>query len=115
MTATAMKPAKHYARLICDHLKQLPDQYADDPEDVRAALGLRAEFQLGLNWCVERKIIDLEIATKSAPTAVKDAIDELDITQDAPCWTSLRMPRPSMNQVQPRFNAKPDSQSRLAM
>jgi hypothetical protein len=85
MTTTAMKPAKHYARLICDHLKQLPDQYADDPEDVRSALGLsEAEFQLGLNWCVERKIIDLEIASKSAPAAMKDAIDELDITQDAP-------------------------------
>jgi hypothetical protein len=79
MTSSAtLKPAKHYARLICDHLKQLSNQYAEDPDAVRLALGLsQAEFQLGLNWCVERKIIEVE-------TPAKAATDELDMTQDSP-------------------------------
>ncbi len=85
MTNAAMKPAKHYARLICDHLKQLSNHHADDPEAVRVSLGLsQAEFQLGLNWCVERKIIELEMPAKPAPSVMMDAIDELDSTQDAP-------------------------------
>jgi hypothetical protein len=77
------KPAKYYARLICDHLKQLSNQFADDPETVRIALGLtESEFQLGLDWCVERKIIDLEPPSAAAPLSGTQPLPALDDTQD---------------------------------
>lgn len=60
---SATKPAKHYARMIVDYLKEMPDGYADEPQDVQDALGLTdAEFKLGLDWCIERKIIALDKA-----------------------------------------------------
>jgi hypothetical protein len=84
-STTTLKPAKQYARMICDHLKQLSNQYAEDPDTVRIALGLtEAEFQLGLNWCVERKIIELEVPAKPTPAFILDDNDPLDSTQDAP-------------------------------
>jgi len=61
MTSQPLQPAKHYAKLICHYMKTLPDRYADDPQDVQDALALsNAEFKLGLEWCVARKLITLE-------------------------------------------------------
>lgn len=60
---SATKSAKQYARMIVDYLKELPDGYTDDPQDVQDAIGLTdEEFKLGLDWCVERKIIALDAA-----------------------------------------------------
>ena len=57
---TSHKPA-YYARLICNHLKSLPDFYADDPATVREAVGLSdVAFKMGVDWCVKRGIIVLE-------------------------------------------------------
>lgn len=57
---SASKTAKQYAKMICDYMQKLPDYYADNPQDVQDALGLSdEEFKLGLDWCVERKIITL--------------------------------------------------------
>lgn len=54
------KPA-YYARLICNHLKSLPDFYADDPTQVQDSLGLSDEtFKMGVQWCVKRGIIVME-------------------------------------------------------
>lgn len=60
---TSHKPA-YYARLICNHLKSLPDFYADDPFTVRDAVGLSdVAFKMGVEWCVKRGIIVMEHAT----------------------------------------------------
>ncbi|MBL8161948.1 MAG: hypothetical protein JNJ61_08180 [Anaerolineae bacterium] len=57
---SASKTAKQYAKMICDYMQKMPDYYADDPQEVQDALGLSAdEFKLGLEWCIERKIITL--------------------------------------------------------
>ncbi|MBZ0284688.1 MAG: hypothetical protein K8L97_28380 [Anaerolineae bacterium] len=78
---SATKSAKQYARMIVDYLKELPDGYSDDPQDVQDALGLTdAEFKLGLDWCVERKIILLEAneSTEDITEASKPLQSEWD-------------------------------------
>lgn len=70
MSSQPLQPAKHYAKLICHYMKTLPDKYADDPQDVQDALGLsNAEFKLGLDFCVAKKLITLEKAATPAPIA----------------------------------------------
>ena len=71
MSSQPLQPAKHYAKLICLYMKTLPDKYADDPQDVQDALDLsNAEFKLGLDWCVARKLITLEKTATAAPAPV---------------------------------------------
>lgn len=87
MSSQPLQPAKHYAKLICHYMKTLPDKYADDPQDVQDALGLsNAEFKLGLDWCVARKLISLEKTGHSAPapaaTASPFVIDDDDEDDD---------------------------------
>lgn len=80
MSAEGLKSAKHYARMICKYMKDMPDHYAEDPQDVQDALGLTdEEFKLGLDWCIERRIIVLE--STSAPVAA--SVDTEDETQSA--------------------------------
>ncbi len=56
-----MRKPGHYARQICQYLKRQPGGFVDDPEDVRAALNLsEKEFKLGLDWCLDHKLIVLE-------------------------------------------------------
>ena len=63
---TSHKPA-YYARLICNHLKSMPDFYADDPTTVQDAVGLSdVAFKMGVDWCVKRGIIVLEHGATAA-------------------------------------------------
>jgi hypothetical protein len=74
MSAQTLQPAKHYAKQICMFLKKMPGKYADDPKDVQDALGLSdEEFKLGLDWCIERKIIELNKDDDKEPEASSDA------------------------------------------
>jgi hypothetical protein len=78
MSAQPVQSAKHYARMICKHMKELPDQYADDPQDVQTALGLTdLEFNLGLDLCIQRGVIKME--KQSTPLGEDD-----DETMPAP-------------------------------
>ncbi len=66
---TDQKSPKHFARMIRDHLKALPEGYAEDPKTVQDTLGLSdEEFKMGLDLLIERKIIVME---KAAPEAAK--------------------------------------------
>jgi len=59
-TASTQRPA-YYARLICEHLKSLPNFYAPSLDEVKDALGISdAAFKMGLDWCVARNIISME-------------------------------------------------------
>ena len=92
MSSQPLQPAKHYAKLICHYMKTLPDKYADDPQNVQDALGLsNAEFKLGLDFCVAKKLITLEKtasapaakpAARSSPFAMDDDEDEDDTQGD---------------------------------
>jgi hypothetical protein len=58
---TDHKGPKQFARMIRDYLKNLPEQYADDPKSVQEALALSDDdFKLGLDLLLERKIIVLD-------------------------------------------------------
>lgn len=68
MSAISSQRPSHYARLICEHMKNLPDHYASSIEDVKGALGISdAAFKMGLDWCVERKIIVMDSKPKATP------------------------------------------------
>ena len=65
MSANTQRPA-YYARLICEHMKRLPSFYAGDLEEVKETLGISdAAFKMGLDWCIERKIIVMESKAKT--------------------------------------------------
>lgn len=82
MSSQPLQPAKHYAKLICHYMKTLPDKYADDPQDVQDALGLsNAEFKLGLDFCVAKKLITLE-KTANAPAPAKPAASASPFAMD---------------------------------
>ncbi len=64
---TDQKSPKHFARLIRDHLKALPEGYAEDPKTVQNTLGLSdEEFKMGIDLLIERKIIVMEKAAEAA-------------------------------------------------
>ena len=72
--ATAQRPA-YYARLICEHMKRLPNFYAADLKEVQEQLGISdAAFKMGLDWCIARKIIVLE--GKAHPPAFSTDVEE---------------------------------------
>jgi hypothetical protein len=53
-------PARFYAQMIVSYMRTLPASSAEHMVDVQMALGLSdAEFESGLRWCVERRLIDL--------------------------------------------------------
>lgn len=71
--ATDQKSPKHFARMIRDHLKALPDGYAEDPKTVQESLGLSdEEFKQGIDFLIERKIIVMEKASEAPKEAVSD-------------------------------------------
>jgi len=73
MSAQPMLPAKHYAKLICKYMKDLPGQYADDPQMVRKALSLSdTEFKLGLDLCIARGVIELDADVKLGEETTTD-------------------------------------------
>src|SRR5215207_9871214 len=74
MSSQPLQPAKHYAKLICHYMKTLPDKYADDPQDVQDALGLsNAEFKLGVDFCVAKKLITLDKPLSASPAPAPTA------------------------------------------
>jgi hypothetical protein len=74
MSSQPLQPAKHYAKLICHYMKTLPDKYADDPQDVQDALGLsNAEFKLGVDFCVAKKLITLDKPLSASPALAPTA------------------------------------------
>jgi hypothetical protein len=49
-------------------MKNLPDFYAPSLEEVKESLGISdAAFQMGLDWCIERKLIAMESKPKVTP------------------------------------------------
>ena len=74
MSTTNQRPA-YYARLICEHMKRLPNFYAGSLDEVKEQLGISdAAFKMGLDWCVARKIIVLE--TKSPASTFSSDVEE---------------------------------------
>src|SRR5258708_3690386 len=64
--ATIQRPA-YYARLICEHMKRLPNFYAGSLEEVQEHLGISdVAFKMGLDWCIARKIIVLEAKPRTS-------------------------------------------------
>ena len=65
MSTTSTPRPAYYARLICEHMKNLPDFYASSLDEVKEELGISdAAFKMGLDWCIERKIIVMEEKSK---------------------------------------------------
>ena len=82
-----LQPAKYYAKLICQYMKNVPGQYADDPKDVQKALGLSdAEFKLGLDLCVQRGVIELDddLPTNSTPVPVTKVFSVTETKSTSP-------------------------------
>ena len=74
-TVSTQRPA-YYARLICDHMKSLPEFYASSLDEVKNELGISdSAFMAGLNWCIDRKIIVLENKPK-ASSVFSDTVEE---------------------------------------
>ncbi len=68
MSAFSAQRPSYYARLICEHMKKMPDFYASSLNDVKEELGISdAAFKMGLDWCIERKIIVMENQRKATP------------------------------------------------
>jgi hypothetical protein len=86
------KPPKHYARLIRDYVKGLPDQYAEDPSQVQQALGLSdEEFELGLTFCIAKRVIVLEKQGEAKPPAAEVTAKKLT-TAEVPTVVSSISP-----------------------
>ena len=91
MSANTQRPA-YYARLICEHLKRLPDFYAGDLEQVKEHLGISdAAFKMGLDWCIERKIIAMEAKAKT-PAFSADVEEEVMKPEASRLSSMLRSP-----------------------
>ena len=88
---SAQRPA-YYARLICEHMKRMPDFYAPSLQDVKDALGISdAAFMSGLNWCIERKIIVMEAKVKT-PAFHVDVEEEAMKPESSRLSSMLRSP-----------------------
>ena len=73
--ASKQRPA-YYARMICDHMKTLPDFYAPSLDEVKESLGISdSAFMMGLNWCIDRKIIVMEAKPKIAAAVISDDVE----------------------------------------
>src|SRR5690349_13161209 len=89
--ATNQRPA-YYARMICDHMKRLPNYYAGDLEALRADLGIsEAAFKMGVDWCIARKIIVME-AKSPTPAASADVESEAMKGDSSRLSSMLRSP-----------------------
>jgi hypothetical protein len=85
--ATNQRPA-YYARMICEHMKRLPNFYAGDLKDVQEALGISdAAFKMGVDWCIARKIIVME--TKAPTPAVSADVESEAMKGDSSRLSSM--------------------------
>ena len=92
MSATTNQRPAYYARLICEHMKRLPNFYAADLKEVQQALGISdAAFKMGLDWCIARKIIVLE-AKAPTPAFSTDVEDEAMKSDKSRLSSMLRTP-----------------------
>jgi hypothetical protein len=90
MPTKPLDDARYYARLICDYLKQQPDYYADDPAEVREALGLSEDsFQRGLDWCLKRKIIVLEKNSPPRTPVMTPPLEKTELADTANKLSSM--------------------------
>ena len=91
MNTSTQRPA-YYARLICDHMKRLPNFYAGDLKHVQVALGISdAAFKMGLDWCITRKIIVMEAKAKTPAFSV-DVEEEAMKPEGSRLSSMLRSP-----------------------
>jgi hypothetical protein len=89
MSAFSAQRPSYYARLICQHMKNLPDFYASSLEDVKEELGISdAAFKMGLDWCIERKIIVMENKPKVTP-AFSASVEEEAMKGDSNRLSSM--------------------------
>jgi hypothetical protein len=89
--ATTQRPA-YYARLICEHMKRLPNFYATDIKEVQVNLGISdAAFKMGLDWCIARKIIVLE-SKPHTPAFSTDVEEEAMKSDKSRLSSMLRTP-----------------------
>ena len=76
MSTTNQRPA-YYARLICEHMKRLPNFYAGSLDEVKEQLGISdAAFKMGLDWCIARKIIVLETKSPASTSTFSSDVEE---------------------------------------
>src|SRR6187401_1493412 len=89
MSTTSTPRPAYYARLICDHMKNLPDFYAPSLDEVKEELGISdAAFMMGLNWCIDRKIIVMENKPKITP-AFSASVEEEAMKGDSNRLSSM--------------------------
>lgn len=87
MSTTNQRPA-YYARLICEHMKRLPNFYAGSLDEVKEQLGISdAAFKMGLDWCIARKIIVLE--AKSPASTISSDVEEEALKGEKSRLTSM--------------------------
>lgn len=92
MSTTSPQRPAYYARLICEHMKRLPNFYAPDPEEIQETLGIsEAAFKLGLDWCIARKIIVME-AKAPTPAFSADVEEEAMKSDSSRLSSMLRVP-----------------------
>ncbi|MBI1281650.1 MAG: hypothetical protein GC179_26225 [Anaerolineaceae bacterium] len=97
MSAFSAQRPSYYARLICDHMKNLPDFYASSLDDVKDALGIsEAAFKMGLDWCIERKIIVLDNKPKPVSAFSADIEEEAMKPEGSRLSSMLRSPVPAL-------------------
>ena len=90
--ASNQRPA-FYARMICDHMKSLPDFYAPSLDAVKESLGISdSAFMMGLNWCIDRKIIVMEAKPKVAAMITDDVEHEALKGESTRLSSMLRSP-----------------------
>ena len=88
MSAVSNQRPAYYARLICEHMKRLPNFYAGDLQDVQEALGISdTAFKMGLDWCITRKIIVME--AKASTPAFSTSVEEEAMKGDSSRLTSM--------------------------
>ena len=93
MSAASTPRPAYYARMICDHMKNLPDFYAPSLEEVKQALGISdPAFMSGLNWCIERKIIVMESKPKVTAAFSADIEEEAMKPEGSRLSSMLRSP-----------------------
>ncbi len=91
-TTSSPRPA-YYARLICDHMKNLPDFYAPSLDEVKEELSISdTAFKMGLDWCIERKIIVLESKTSFTPAFSANVEEEAMKGDSSRLSSMLRSP-----------------------
>jgi hypothetical protein len=114
--STTKKPG-YYARIICEYLQDQPDMFVDDPKQVQSALGLSdAEFQKGVTYCLDKRIIKLESAAPVAAAPAKSSpfSTVLDDDDDDNMVFGSREPKSNPFSSDPESSALAGTGSRLS-